>query len=106
MPAVAVPLLVANCTVIVWLLAEVSVAVRVAVPPSVTVASPRLITTAPSSFRIVPVACPSAIVAFTAFDRFTRNVSSGSTVLSPLTATVIVPVVAPAGIVALPLTAP
>src|SRR5690242_1468451 len=43
-----------------------------------------------SSFRIVPTPCAFDIVALAAPLRLTKNVSSGSFTLSPLTATVIV----------------
>jgi len=43
-----------------------------------------------------------AIVALPALDRLTVNVSSDSTVVSPRTATVMVPVVFPAAIVSVP----
>src|SRR5919204_5820728 len=48
-----------------------------------------------SSFVIVPVPEPSAIVAFAALDRLIVSVSSGSTTVSPLTWTSIVFVVSP-----------
>jgi hypothetical protein len=44
---------------------------------------------------IVPVAWARAIVALVAFDRLTRDVSSGSTVSSPVTSTVTCLVVSP-----------
>ena len=54
--------------------------------PSVTLASPIEIDVV-SSFRIVPVPLPVAMVAPDAPERLTENVSSGSTVVSPLTVT-------------------
>ena len=45
---------------------------------------------APSSFRIVPVPCPSATAAFAGFARLTKNVSLASVAVSPLTLTVTV----------------
>ena len=45
---------------------------------------------AASSLRMVPAPWPSASCALTGLDRLTRNVSSGSGVVSPFTATVIV----------------
>ena len=41
-----------------------------------------------SSFRIVPTASESPIVAFVALARLTKNVSSGSNSVSPTTGTV------------------
>ena len=62
--------------------------------------------TAPSSLRIVPVALNfSIVVPGEAFQMRTQNVSSGSAVVSPLTDTVMLPVVSPAGIVNVPLVA-
>ena len=58
-----------------------------------------------SSFVIVPTPCASAIVAPTAFVRFTTNVSFGSTAVSPVTATVIVLLVVPAAKLSVPLPA-
>jgi hypothetical protein len=56
-----------------------------------------------SSLRIVPCPRPSTIVAFVALERFTKNLSFGSNLMSPLTFTVAVPVVSPAGMVTVPL---
>jgi hypothetical protein len=58
-----------------------------------------------SSSRIVPNPLPSAIVALTAFERTTVYVSSASSRRSPLTCTVKVRDVSPAGIVSVPLVA-
>jgi hypothetical protein len=44
---------------------------------------------------IVPRPCPSSIVAFVAFVRFTKKVSFGSSIMSPSTWTLIVCVVSP-----------
>ena len=49
-----------------------------------------------SSFVIVPCPWPSARVAPDGLERLTRNVSFGSTVVSPLTVTLIVLLVCPA----------
>jgi hypothetical protein len=57
----------------------------------------------PSSLRIVPFLWPSAIWAFVAADRFTKNVSSASLVLSPLAEMVIVLLVCPGRNVSVPL---
>ena len=48
-----------------------------------------------SSLRMVPTPWPSAIVPRRALDRLTKNVSSGSKVVSPLTSTVTVLLVSP-----------
>jgi hypothetical protein len=48
--------------------------------------------------RIVPVPCDVAILALTGESRFTRRVSSASSIVSPLTGTVNVTLVAPTGI--------
>jgi ABC-2 type transport system permease protein len=58
-----------------------------------------------SSFRIVPVACPSLIDAFTGLDRLTKRVSFGSGVVSPLMVTPIVVLGVPAGIESVPVVA-
>jgi hypothetical protein len=58
-----------------------------------------------SSSTIVPTPVPSAIVALTGFDRVTVYVSSNSSRTSPLTCTITVADVSPAGIVAVPLAA-
>ena len=58
-----------------------------------------------SSLRIVPWPCPSAIVALVGPLRLTKNVSSGSTAVSPTTGTLTVPLVWPAGMVRSPLVA-
>ncbi len=77
-------------------------------PKLVVPASPSSILTseieicAASSLLIVPRPCASVIVAPTGLERSTVKVSSPSTVVSPLTATDTVAVVAPAGIVAVP----
>ena len=96
-------------TVVVRLLAAdcvtVKTAVVVPVLPSVTVTLLIDRVSTPSSFTIVPRPWPSRIVALPGLDRFTTNVSSGSTVVSPMTGTVIVPVVAPAAMVSVPLVA-
>src|SRR5688500_4558774 len=55
-----------------------------------------------SSLRMVPAPGPSAIVAPLAFERFTRNTSSGSRLRSPLTVTLTAQLVRPAGIVSVP----
>ena len=61
---------------------------------------------ATSSFVIVPVAVAVPIVAFDdAPESVTRKVSSVSTVVSPFTTTLNVPVVEPAAIVTVPLPA-
>ena len=41
-----------------------------------------------SSFRIIPLPCPSSIVALVGLDKFTKKVSSASLSASPLTFTV------------------
>jgi hypothetical protein len=58
--------------------------------PSALLASAAAIDSEASSFRIVPVPVPAAIVAPLGFDSTTVNVSSGSTTVSPLTCTVTV----------------
>jgi hypothetical protein len=78
----------------------VKVALVLPVFPSVTVLSPMLIRG--SSSTMVPIPWPSAMIAFVAPLRLTTNVSFGSASRSPLTITVIVPVVWPAGIVNVP----
>ncbi len=80
------------------------VASRVPLWPSTTVTSliDRLGRIAESSFVIVPVAVARAIVAPDAPDRLTRNVSFGSTVVSPFTTTAIVFDVWPAVNVSVP----
>jgi hypothetical protein len=55
-----------------------------------------------SSFWIVPTAWLSVMLALTAAERFTKNVSSGSKVVSPLTDTVTVPLTERAGMVSVP----
>jgi hypothetical protein len=60
---------------------------------------------AASSLVMVPTACASARLAFTGAERFTRNVSLGSTAVSPFTVTETVPLVAPAGMLRVPLAA-
>ncbi len=57
---------------------------------------------APSSFKMVPVAVPRAIVACTGFDRTTVNVSFCSGVVSPAIFTLIIPKVFPAKMVSVP----
>ncbi len=59
-----------------------------------------------SSLAIVPTPWPSAIVAPTGADRFTRNVSVGSTAASPTTETAIDLLVWPGLNVRLPVSAP
>ncbi len=56
-----------------------------------------------SSSSIVPVPCPTAIVAFVGLDSSTVNVSSNSSSTSPSTATAIVRLVAPGSNVSVPL---
>src|SRR5437660_1243806 len=48
-----------------------------------------------SSFRIVPLPVPTAIVALVADDNFTKNVSSNSLIVSPFTRMVIIFTVSP-----------
>jgi hypothetical protein len=55
-----------------------------------------------SSLRIVPIPCPSAIVALLGLMRLTKNVSSGSKVPSPWTGTLMIAVAPPAGMVSVP----
>ena len=59
-------------------------------PPSETLYAPELNCTErnPSSLMIVPMPCALAIVALRGLMRFTKKVSSGSTVVSPLICTV------------------
>jgi hypothetical protein len=59
--------------------------------------------TGTSSSLIVPTPCASAIVAFTGAERFTRNVSFGSCVVSPTTGTVTGSLVSPGANVTVPL---
>ena len=68
--------------------------------PSVLVTS--LMLMRGSSSRMVPTPWPSAMVALVGLLRLTTKVSFGSARRSPLTSTVIVPVVWPAGIVSVP----
>jgi hypothetical protein len=81
-------------TVIVKPLAAESVTVKVAdvVPllPSVTVTSLIDSEDAASLSLMVPWPWLSRMTALTAFERFTKNVSLGSSMVSPLTSTVIV----------------
>src|SRR5262249_40091237 len=58
-----------------------------------------------SSLRMVPFPCTAASVAFTGLLRFTKNVSSGSKVVSPSTLTLTVCAVAPGAKVPMPLAA-
>ena len=97
MPAVAVPLAVAKFTDDAALRSPVRVTVntKLVVPLSPSARVTSLIARAgggTSSFVIVPSPWASEIVAPVAPDRLTVNVSSGSTVVSPLTRTVIVAV--------------
>jgi hypothetical protein len=78
----------------------VKVAFTVPALPSVTVTS--LMEILGSSSRMVPIPWPSAITALVALLRLTKKVSFGSPRRSPLTSTVIVPLVWPAGIVSVP----
>ena len=95
------PLAVANCTVTVSVLEADRLTVKAAltVPefPSVTVTSliDSVGVTTPSSFRMVPSPWLSAMVALVGMLRFTKNVSFGSTTVSPRTRTVIVLLVSP-----------
>jgi len=59
----------------------------------------------PSSFRIVPDAWLLTIEAPTALLKFTTKYWSSSYFVSPITFTVIVPLIWPAGIVSVPLAA-
>ncbi len=71
--------------------------------PSASVTSPiEIVTGVVSSFRMVPVPWPSAIVAFTGLDKVRVKVSSASTAVSPLTGTGTVFVVSPAAKVSVP----
>src|SRR4051812_36378236 len=83
-PAVADPSAVAQWTVMVLDDARFSVSANVMpfVPelPSVVVASPILNDGLASSLVIVPLACPSEIVAWLGEERLTKNVSSSSSV--------------------------
>ena len=85
--AVAVPSALAYATLTSWGLTALSATVSratVSVPagPSTTVA-PVIVMFGPSSSRIVPVAVPLPIVAFTGSARSTENVSSSSSTVSP-----------------------
>src|SRR5436190_1549598 len=100
LPLAAVPLAVVYATVTVCVLVGVSVTVNVAVVvpllPSVTLAL--LIVSAgstTSSLTMVPTPWAPLMVAFVGLLKLTTNVSSGSTVVSPLTVTVIGCVLAP-----------
>jgi hypothetical protein len=94
-----VPSPVAYCTVTVCPLATDSVTVKFAlvVPlfPSVTVALPTESDGGPSSSLIVPTPVASAIVALDGFERLSVNVSSNSSIRSPLTVTLTCFVVCP-----------
>ena len=70
--------------------------------PSVTEAESTVITVAPSSLRIVPVAAAVPSVAFTGADNVTEKVSFGSRVASPQTVTEILVEVLPAGMLTVP----
>ncbi len=82
---------------------------KLSVPPSVAEALLIVICrcgSATSSLAIVPTPVPSRIVALpTTFERFTLNVSSGSTTVSPLTCTVTVSEVSPGAKVTVPVAA-
>ena len=95
--AVAVPSAVAKCTVTVLMLANGMLTVkRNGVVPALPSAWVTLLTLrAASSLRMVPAPWPSVNCALTGLDRLTKNVSSGSGVVSPFTATVIVLLVSP-----------
>ena len=107
--AAAVALAVAYATVTLWLLATERLTVKVAlvVPafPSATDTLPMVSTGSVSSLLMVPVACVRASVAPDGALKATRNVSSDSTAVSPLTGTATVVVVEPTANVAVPLTA-
>ena len=77
---------------------------RLVVPllPSVTEAEATVITVAPSSLRMVPVAVAVPRVAFTGADNVTVNVSSNSIVVSLQTVTEIVVEVLPEGMLTVP----
>jgi hypothetical protein len=83
----------------------VNVAVVVPELPSVTLTSLIVSTGGGSSSVIVPVPCPSTMVAFDAFVRLTRKVSFASSSVSLLTTTVTVFVVSPAAKVSVPVPA-
>jgi hypothetical protein len=87
--------------------AELSVTVKAAfvVPelPSVTVTSLIESAGSGSSSVIVPTPWLSVMVAFTAPERFRVKVSLSSSIVSPRTGTVMVPVVEPATMVSVPL---
>ena len=76
--------------------------VRPALPSSVSAVNSMSIVGRLSSFKIVPLPCPSAIAAFEAFDRSTVNVSSCSYFVSPFTSTVMFTFSCFAGIVTVP----
>ena len=80
-----------------------NVAAVVPLLPSVTATSLIEIEGAESLSVIVPWPRSSRITTFTAFDRFTKNVSFGSSVVSPLTSTAIVFVRSPGLKVTVPL---
>jgi hypothetical protein len=67
--------------------------------PAATCTVTVTVTGAASSLVMVPTPCASVIVALAGAVRLTKNVSFGSVVMSPLTLTVRVVLVAPAGIV-------
>ncbi len=69
--------------------------VKVKEPSPFVVSLVILIVGSTSSFRIVPSPWVSVIVHPSQFDKFTKNVSSGSTVRSPFTATFTVRVSGP-----------
>jgi hypothetical protein len=81
------------------------VATVVPVSPSITLTSLIVSVDGGSSSVIVPMPCPSAIVAFDGFERLTKKVSLASSSVSPLTRTVTVSVVWPAAKVSVPLAA-
>ena len=98
--------LLARLTVTAEVVGPVRVTVPVAAPaPPFSATLAGLIVTVragSSSLRMVPWPWLSAIVAPLGPLRFTKNASFGSTSVSPLTETTIVPLVWPAGIVSVP----
>src|SRR4051812_48932345 len=82
-------------------------ATTVSAPPVTTLVGDTVIVGpgATSSFRMVPTPCAVPSSALVGFVRFTRNVSSGSDVVSPFTRTVIVCAVTPGAKVRVPLVA-
>ncbi|MCW0449083.1 hypothetical protein NB706_001917 [Xanthomonas sacchari] len=87
----------------VWPLAALRVTVNVAVVvpllPSMTLTSPIESDGCASSLTMVPWPCPSATVAPLTLLTLTKKVSSGSLSVSPITCTVKVALLLPAGMV-------